>query len=208
MKTFRKGGAVLLTLCMLLCCMIPAFAEEPKPIDLPGSNVGYLFDAETGTMTIVLTHGGKSGSIGDNPNSDAMIPDADKVKHIEIAPWVTGIGERAFAGFTGLETIRIPFTVREIGDKVFDGSGPLTIYYDGKPEEWTEIELGAGNERIKDAIVIYGSFEDDPGEPDIEPTVEPKPENLCRWCNTVHGDSFFEKVVAWVHGVLATLFRR
>ena len=110
MKTFRKGGAVLLTLCMLLCCMIPAFAEEPKPIDLPGSNVGYLFDAETGTMTIVLTHGGKSGSIGDNPNSGAMIPDADKVKHIEIAPWVTGIGERAFAGFTGLETIRIPFT--------------------------------------------------------------------------------------------------
>ena len=57
-------------------------------------------------------------------------------------------------------------------------------------------------------VVIYGSFEDDPGEPDIEPTVEPKPENLCRWCNTVHGDSFFEKVVAWFHGVLATLFRR
>ena len=59
------------------------------------------------------------------------------------------------------------------------------------------------------AAVVFGSF-DDPGASgtDVEPTVEPKPENLCRWCNTVHGDSFFEKVVAWFHGVLATLFRR
>ena len=208
MRTFKRGGAVLLALCLLLCCMVPAFAEEQKPVALPGSNVGYLFDAETGTMTIVLTHGAKSGKIGDNPNEGAMIPDADKVKRVEIAPWVTAIGDRAFAGFTGLETIRIPFTVREIGDKVFDGSGPLSIYYDGTPENWSEIELGAGNERIKNATVIYGSFEDDPGNPDVEPTVEPKPENLCRWCDTVHGDSFFQKIVAWVHGVLATLFRR
>ena len=208
MRTFRKSGAVLLALCMLLCCMIPALAEEPKPTDLPGANVGYVLDAETGTMVIVLTHGGKSGRIGDNPNSGAMIPDADKVKQVEIAPWVTAIGTRAFAGFTNLETIKIPSTVREIGDKVFDGSGPLTIYYDGTPEEFSEIELGEGNERIKNAFVIYGSFEDDPGEPDVDPTVEPKPENLCRWCNTVHGDSFLQKIVAWFHSVLATLFKR
>ena len=208
MRTFKKGGAVLLALCVLLCCMIPAFAEEPQPVDLPGANVGYLLDAETGTMLIVLTHGGKSGRIGDNPNSGAMIPDAENVKTVEIMPWVTAIGSRAFAGFTNLTTIKIPSTVHEIGEKAFDGCGPLTVYYNGTPEEWTEIDFGAGNEQLKGALVIYGSFEDDPGEPDIEPTVEPKPENLCRWCNTVHGDSFFQRIVAWFHGVLATLFKR
>ena len=199
---------MLLAVCVLLCCMTPAFAEAPKPIDLPGANVGYILDEETGTMKIVLTHGGKSGSIGDNPTGGAMIPDAEKVKRIEIEPWVTAIGDHAFAGFTNLETILIPSTVREIGDKVFDGSGPLTIWYYGEPADWNEIEIGEGNDRIESASFIYGSFEDDPGDPYIEPTIEPKPENLCRWCNTVHGDSFFQKVVAWFHGVLATLFRR
>ena len=208
MKAIKTGGAVLLALCVLLCCLVPAFAEEPKPIALPGSNVGYTIDESTGTMTIVLTHGAKSGKIGDNPNEGAIIPDADKVKRVEIAPWVTAIGDRAFAGFTSLETIQIPFTVREIGDKVFDGSGPLTICYDGKPEEFKEIELGAGNERIKNAVVNYGSFEDDPGKTDVEPTIEPKPENLCRWCDTVHGDGFLQKITAWFHSVLAALFKR
>ena len=115
--SMKKTGAVLLTVCLLLCCLIPAFAAEPEVKKLPGANVGYTFDSETGTMTILLTHGAKSGRIGDNPTDGAVIPEAAEVKTVRIAPWITAIGSRAFAGFTGLESVWIPNTVGEIGYK-------------------------------------------------------------------------------------------
>ena len=204
----KKAGAALLALCVLLCCLVPAFAAQPEVTDLPGSNVGYLFDAQTGTLKLVLTHGAKSGDICDNPTDGAMFPMADQIKTVELAPWIYGIGDRAFADLPNLENVWLPATVREIGRNAFDGCGTFAVHYDGSQEEWNKVEIAKENEALQAAFMIYGSFETDPGEPDVEPTVEPKPENLCRWCNTVHGDGFFERIVAWFHGVLATLFKR
>ena len=206
--SMKKTGAVLLTVCLLLCCLIPAFAAEPEVKKLPGANVGYTFDSETGTMTILLTHGAKSGRIGDNPTDGAVIPEAAEVKTVRIAPWITAIGSRAFAGFTGLESVWIPNTVGEIGAGAFEGCGRLAVHYSGTEEEWAEIAFGEDNDWVETAIMIYGSFEDDPGNPDVEPTVEPKPDNLCPWCNTVHGDGFFQRIVAWFHSILAKIIRK
>ena len=206
--SIKKTGAVLLALCVLLCCLVPAFAAEPEVKKLPGANVGYTFDSESGTMTIVLTGGAKSGRIGDNPGDGAMIFEADAVKTVQIAPWITAIGSRAFAGFDSLETVWIPKTVKEIGAGAFAGCGQLTVHYSGTEEEWGEIEFGEDNDWVKTAFMIFGSFDDDPGDPDVEPTVEPKPDNLCPWCNTVHGDGFFQRIVAWFHSILAKIIRK
>ena len=49
----------------------------------------------------------------------------------------------------------------------------------------------------------------EPAEPDPPPggTTE-SDEDKCPWCGEVHGDGFFQKIVAWFHGILAKLFRR
>lgn len=206
--SMKRTGAVLLAVCLLLCCLVPAFAAEPEVKKLPGANAGYTVDSETGVMKIVLTGGAKSGTIGDNPTEGAMIPEADEVRTVWIDPWITEIGTRAFAGFENLESIWIPRTVKVIGDDVFAGSGSPVIHYSGTEEEWGEIEFGEDNDWVKTAMIIYGSFEDDPGNPDVEPTVEPKPDNLCPWCSTVHGDGFFQRVVAWFHSILAKIIRK
>lgn len=208
MKVLNRCGALLLMLCVLLCCLVPAFAEAQKPVALPGSNVGYLFDEATATMVIVLTHGAKSGEIGDNTADGALIPDADRVKHVEIAPWICAIGARAFADFNNLETIAIPQTVREIGADAFQNCGAFTVTFAGTREQWNEIRFGERNDWAETAAVRFPNGEPDPAEPGSGPVTEPEPEPLCRWCNRTHTDGFFQKIVAWFHSVLARLFKR
>ena len=49
-----------------------------------------------------------------------------------------------------------------------------------------------------------------PYGPDVQPEQpqeEQPEENKCPWCDQVHGDGFFEKIVAWFHSIFAKLFK-
>ena len=204
----KKTVALLLTFCLLVCLLVPAFAESGVTTGKLGSMVEYTLNEETGELFIHLTDGPKSGPMGDFTPDSSPFSDPTKIKTVVIAPWVLSIGAYVFAGCVNLTEITIPATVTEIGAGAFQDCGDFTVRYGGSQEGWSEIELGENNGWVKTVRFTYDTLEDDPGEPDAEPTIEPKPDNLCPWCNTVHGDGFFQRIVAWFHGILARIIRK
>ncbi len=203
MQKKQKWLALLLCLCVALSSLIPAFAADGEATGKLGFNVGYTLDETTGEVLIFLMNGAKSGSMAGFAQSP--FSDPAKVKTVRIDPWVHNIGAGAFAGCVNLTEIWIPFTVSEIGADAFAGCSGFTVRYDGSEEAWKTVQIGGGNEALTAAPLIIGPFED---APITEPTVEPKPENLCPWCDTVHGDGFFQRIVAWFHSILAKIIRK
>lgn len=208
MQKKQKWFAVLLCLCVAVCVVLPAFAADDESTGKLGPTVSCMLNETTGEVLIFLTDGAKSGSMADFAQNRSPFPDPAKVKTVRIAPWVRNIGAGVFAGCVNLTEIWIPFTVREIGADAFAGCGNFTVHYNGSEEEWKAVQIGSGNDALKSAPPVFGPFEDISEEPFAEPTVEPKPENLCPWCNTIHGDGFFQRIVAWFHGILAKIIRK
>ena len=132
-----------------------------------GEDLVWALDEE-GTLTISGT-----GEMYDYQSAEPLQPQSFvpmSVSEIEVAPWseytaqitkvmieegVTSIGDNAFAACEKLTEIEIPKTVTEIGDDVFSGCEALeTVTYTGSEEQWTEIEIGEGNEVVEEKLVI------------------------------------------------------
>jgi len=69
---------------------------------------------------------------------------------------VTGVGESAFYGCTGLTSVTIPFSVKLVGASAFKGCDSLTdVNYGGTAEQWGEIDIGTNNDPLTHAAIHY-----------------------------------------------------
>ena len=75
---------------------------------------------------------------------------------ITIPDSVTSIGDSAFEWCSGLTSVTMGDNVTSIGDGAFDWCSSLeTVYYRGSEEEWNEIEIGADNDDLLNAEIIF-----------------------------------------------------
>lgn len=98
-----------------------------------GENLKWTLD-EDGMLTISGA-GVMSGFTWES--TSAWLAYRKSIKSVEISSGVTGIGEGAFKGCSGLTSIALPEGVTSIGDYAFYGcSGLKDIYYMGSRQEW------------------------------------------------------------------------
>lgn len=80
-------------------------------------------------------------------------------------PSVTSIGEMAFAWCCALTSISLPKSLTSVGEEAFfvwgkddyGRSGLTDVYYEGSEEEWNNITIGNGNNRLTRATIHYNS---------------------------------------------------
>ena len=73
---------------------------------------------------------------------------------ITIPDSVTNIGNSTFIGCTSLTSITIPDSVTRIGISVFP-DGLKDVYYTGTEEQWSQMEVNAGNKGLLNAQIHY-----------------------------------------------------
>ena len=88
-----------------------------------GDNTTYTFDSSTGTLTI-----SGSGAI-----ESCSFDNLTDIKYVFIEDGVTGIGDNAFRGCTGL----------------------TVVFYKGSETEWKDVTIGGGNNCLTGADIRY-----------------------------------------------------
>lgn len=83
----------------------------------------------------------------------------DGLTEIVIPSRVTAIGDSAFVSCENLETVTLPANLSSIGENAFFRCLSLgTVYFRGSEEEWTDITIGEGNERLTDADIVFDYY--------------------------------------------------
>ena len=76
---------------------------------------------------------------------------------------VVTIGDRAFYNCSGLTNITIPSSVTSIGYEAIEGCEKLTdVYFEGKEDEWTNIDVAEYNDALLNANIHYIYTPDEP----------------------------------------------
>ena len=71
-------------------------------------------------------------------------------------PLCSYIGWGGFAYCSSLESLTIPDSVISIGREAFsDCTSLTTIYYTGIQEQWDEISISSGNDKLENANIVY-----------------------------------------------------
>ncbi len=83
--------------------------------------------------------------VGDELLADLVIPGT-----------VKSIRPDAFYGCSSITSVYIPQSVKTIGNYAFGNMSSLrTVYYAGSQEEWSQISISGGNERLTSSTPIY-----------------------------------------------------
>ena len=122
----------------------------------------FSFELPGGLKTIGKEAFYGCSSIGDTniPNSVGSVGQNAFAKcGMSNATWPEGtavITEGAFADCQNLKTVTIPYTVTKVDENAFGGCKSLiTVYYDGFEDEWKEIVVEDGNDKLKSASVHW-----------------------------------------------------
>ena len=119
MKTAMR--AVMLILMMGVVGVTEGFAFDFEAVCPSGQTLCYkITDNENHYVTVVSP---KFGIY--NLNGEMTIPDVVTIVNGGISYKVTGIGDNAFSGCTGLTSVKIPNSVTSIGDNAFSGCAGL-----------------------------------------------------------------------------------
>ena len=87
---------------------------------------------------------------------DSAFYDCSGLTSVTIPDSVTSIGDSAFMKCSSLTSVTIGDSVTSIGDYAFYDCDSLeTVYYRGSEEEWNEIEIGADNDDLLNAEIIF-----------------------------------------------------
>ncbi|MBO5415478.1 MAG: leucine-rich repeat protein [Clostridia bacterium] len=132
--------ASLAALCLMLALLAVSCGSSAPASDSGdcGSGLTWSYDAETQTLSI-----SGNGQMKDYENStDAPWSGAKThIKSLDIDLGVEKIGDKAFYGFTALETVSIPDSVIDIGDYSFAYCSAVTTV--SLPDSLTTIGEGA-----------------------------------------------------------------
>ena len=142
--TFKKTLSIILAAMMLICSVPLAGLTD---IDLPdlgtlfapkaeaatsgtcGANLTWTFDESTGTLTISGTGDMYNWT---SPLSTPWVNERGRIKSVLFTHGVTSIGNHAFEGFSSLENVMFPSSIKRIGDAAFFGA------------RFTEVTIGDG----------------------------------------------------------------
>ena len=79
-----------------------------------------------------------------------------ELKSVKIPDGVTSIGDSTFYACSALTSVTIPNGVTSIGNYAFHNCAELKdVYYQGKKESWTQINIGNHNDPLKNATIHY-----------------------------------------------------
>ena len=105
-----------------------------------GENVTWLFDKNTGTLTIDGT--GDMYDLNDFSTTVPWCGYRESIKKVVIGEGVTSIGSELFNGCSKLEEVTISDSVTVIGESAFSGCYNLDdVYYAGDIAGWCNIEF-------------------------------------------------------------------
>ncbi len=167
----RNGNIVFSSTGNVRNDLLKFFEDEEEKIIATGKcgqNASYTLK-NTGTNVILTIRG--EGSLFEGKDSEPDdIPWDDlgyDIDTLEIINGITEISTRAFAGLNKLTTVILPKNV-SIGDYAFTNCTELKdVYFAGDREEWNSLDIGEGNDPLKDAALHEGkltvSFETDGG---------------------------------------------
>ncbi len=101
-----------------------------------GSNLKWVFDDESGTLTIsgcgkMVAYSSRKPAPWNNYRTF--------IKSVNIGESVESIGTNAFYECEGISEIQLPLSIQSIGSDAFKNSGIKTIYYSGTTEDWSKI---------------------------------------------------------------------
>ena len=137
------------------CSSLTSIIVDPQN-SVYHSDGNCLIETESKTLIAgcgasVIPADGSVISIGDSAFSSCY-----SLTSIVIPDSVTSIGSSAFNGCDNLTSIVIPDSVTSIGDYAFYDCDSLeTVYYRGSEEEWNEIEIGADNDDLLNAEIVF-----------------------------------------------------
>lgn len=120
---------------------------------------------------------------------------AVRIPYVYDGKLVTGIGEGAFNGCDGMESVTIPTSVTTVGNGAFDGCTSLSIvYYNGVRSSWQRVTVGSDNEPLTDAEIEFAPCNGhswDGGEAVTAPTTTQEGVMLytCTDCGTTKTES-------------------
>ncbi len=87
----------------------------------------------------------------DNYNSGPVV--------VVLEEGVTSVAKFAFEGCDNLREIYLPVSLVQIGEHAFDNDNYLkdvTVYYNGTPEQWAQVEIQGGNYSFDGANFVFG----------------------------------------------------
>lgn len=165
----KKLIALILAISFTFSVIIlPAYSEENSS-GTCGDNVTWTLDSN-GTLTISGT-----GAMTDWDGYSSTPWERDNIKIAIIEEGVTRIGNEAFNSCYNLESLTIPKSITEIGDRAFYKTGIYDngvvndIYYNGSQEDWDKIIIG--NENELDVTIHFNSASTVTPLPTSTPTI-------------------------------------
>ena len=81
--------------------------------------------------------------------------ECNSLRTVTICEGVTSIDVSAFAWCNNISDLYLPASVKIINVSAFHGIN--TVYYAGTEEQWKAITIGAGNEALASATIVYNS---------------------------------------------------
>jgi hypothetical protein len=160
----RKNRTARIVLAMLLtvCLVSTSFGAMPLEAYADSSGDGYIFDTDTGTLTVTSNAGTTAWRTDAAINTNATVR-YQSIKSVVLESGVTqsgisafegcanltsvtfpasgftAVGNRSFYGCTGLISISPPDEVASIGNDGFNGCTGLTLTGTGLPSGLTSI---------------------------------------------------------------------
>lgn len=98
----------------------------------------------------------------DGKNNMLLVAYCDKAEVLFLPVLENGkkydIAEYAFEDCDGIVSVVLPGTVKNVGKNAFPDSLPLVnLFYLGTPENWTDLRIESGNEKLTNTLVAFYS---------------------------------------------------
>ncbi|MBR3946642.1 MAG: leucine-rich repeat domain-containing protein, partial [Bacteroidales bacterium] len=149
----RKLLILLLIVVGIANC---ALAYDFSAVCSSGQTLFYTITSNEEPYTVqIVSENSSSPYYTTNPTGNLVFPES--VEYNGIIYSVTGVGNYAFSGCSGLSTVTIPTSITYFGYEAFvECSGLYSVYYEGDIAAWCGIEFySSGSNPLDEASDLY-----------------------------------------------------